>query len=64
MKILMWIIVAIVIIGGLAWFMSGDNESTNNAGNQQSINEVTESSSIESDEQVFTEIDNALEDLE
>ena len=62
MKILIWIIVALVIVGGLAWFMSGD--STTNSEESFQSTEVTESSSIESDQQVFTEIDNALEGLE
>lgn len=64
-KIIMWIVVAIVIVGGLVWFMSSP-DSTNNVDteNQQLSNEVTESSSIQSDEQVFAEIDSAIEGLE
>lgn len=62
-KILMWIVVAIVIVGGLAWFMSSDSTSSNTNTQQTQGTEVTQSSSIVSDEQVFTEIDNALEGL-
>ncbi|MEK6908691.1 MAG: hypothetical protein AABX23_01420 [Nanoarchaeota archaeon] len=65
MKILIWIIVALVIVGGLAWFMSGDKEtSTNTQQNSLENTGITESSSIGSDDQVFTEIDNALSELE
>lgn len=62
-KILIGIVVAIVIVGGLVWFMSGDS-SIDTTSNSETANEVTESSSIQSDEQVFAEIDNALEGLE
>ncbi|MEK6894650.1 MAG: hypothetical protein AABX10_04255 [Nanoarchaeota archaeon] len=65
MKILIWIIVGLVIVGGLVWFMSGDQETGTNTGSNGLQNtEVTESSSIQSDEEVFTEIDNALAGLE
>ncbi len=64
MKILIGIIVAIVIVGGLVWFMSGDSTSDSSNTNSNQNTEVTESSSIESDQEVFTEIDNALEGLE
>jgi hypothetical protein len=64
MKIIIWIIVAIVVIGGLAWFMSSDSiqDSTNNTGNTGS-QEIIESGSINSNDQVFNEIDNALSSL-
>ena len=67
MKILFWIIVALVIVGGLFWFMSPNSEDkTSNQNNDQegSTNKITESTSIESDDEVFNEIDNALSELE
>ncbi|MBM3232465.1 hypothetical protein FJZ21_03775 [Candidatus Pacearchaeota archaeon] len=66
MKLLIWGIVVLVIIGGLAWFMSGDSEDSSTEGGSSVApsSEITESSSIESDDEVFAEIDNALEDLE
>jgi flagellar basal body-associated protein FliL len=63
MKILIWIIVALIIVGGLVWFMSGDS-TTETESSQNQATEVTEESSIESDEQVLAEIDNALQGLE
>lgn len=64
-KIIMWVIVAIVIVGGIFWFMSGDSSTdTMNADSETTSTEITESSSIQSDEEVFTEIDSALEGLE
>ncbi len=64
-KIIMWIIVAIVIVGGVFWFMSGDSSTdTINTDSETTSTEITESSSIQSDEEVFTEIDSALEGLE
>jgi len=70
MKILIWIIVALVVVGGLAWFLSSDsstntdNTDSNFNKNQVPSGQVTESGSIESDDQVFEEIDNALSELE
>ncbi len=64
-KIIMWVIVAIVIVGGVFWFMSGDSSTdTINTDSETTSTEITESSSIQSDEEVFTEIDSALEGLE
>jgi len=56
----------LVVIGGLAWFMSGDETSSTNTGTQNQIQstEITESSSIQSDDEVFSEIDNAIDQLE
>lgn len=66
MKILIGIIVVIVIVGGLFWFMSGDESTTpsDNRGQSQTGTEVTESSSIDSSDDVFSEIDNAMAGLE
>lgn len=66
MKILIWIIVALVIVGGLAWFMSSDPTSTltNDGQEQDNLQQITESTSIESDDEVFTEIDQALAELD
>jgi hypothetical protein len=71
-KLLMWIIVAIVIVGGLVWFMSGDDststitqtDTAENTGSSAQATSVTESSSIESDEEMFNEIDAAMADYE
>lgn len=64
-KIIMWIIVAIVIVGGLVWFMSPDQSiDSTNTDSETTNTEITETSSITSSDEVFTEIDNALEDLE
>lgn len=63
MRIILGIIVGLVLIGGLVWFMSGDS-STDSSTETQQADEITETTNIESDEQVFTEIDNALEGLE
>ncbi len=64
-KIIMWVIVAIVIVGGVFWFMSGDSSTdTINTDSETTSTEITESSSIQSDEEVFTEIDSALKGLE
>ncbi len=66
MKIIIWAIVAIVVIGGLAWFMSSDSSqsSTSNTENQNTgPQEITESGNINSNDQVFNEIDNALSAL-
>lgn len=61
----MWIIVAIVIVGGLVWFMSGDSSLDATNSNSKTTNtEITEASSITSSDEVFTEIDSALEGLE
>lgn len=65
MKILMWVVVAIVIVGGLVWFMSSpETDNSNSEANSEYRGEITESSSIQSDEQVLAEIDNAIEGLE
>lgn len=68
MKILVWIIVALVIVGGLVWFLSSPSteETSNTTGSSDTNNEnqVTQGSSISSDEDVFAEIDAAMEDLE
>lgn len=71
-KLILGVVVALVIIGGVVWFTSDSKDSstqieTSNAESIESSsqsNEVTESSSIESDDEVFAEIDNALEGLE
>ncbi len=64
-KIIMWIIVAIVIVGGLVWFMSPDQSiDTTNTDSETTNTEITETSSITSSDEVFTEIDSALEGLE
>jgi len=68
MKILMWIIVAVVLVGGLAWFLSSDESDANNTESEnlpeQNPSQITESGSIESDDEVFSEIDNAVEELQ
>lgn len=71
-KLIIGIVVALVIIGGVVWFTSDNKEPTTQIDNSNAestassaqSNEVTESSSIESDDEVFAEIDNALEGLE
>ena len=68
MKTLIWIIVAIVIIGGLVWFMSRDsNNSSNDSGsgtNQGSTDTLSENGRvIDTDDAVFEEIDDALAGL-
>lgn len=66
MKIIIWLIVAIVVIGGLAWFLSSDStqSSKSNTENQNTgSQEITESGNINSNDQVFNEIDNALSAL-
>ncbi|MBS3083430.1 hypothetical protein J4423_01355 [Candidatus Pacearchaeota archaeon] len=68
MKILIWIIVAIVIVGGLFWFMSGDsNNSSNDSENQQNSGNTDTLSEngrvIDTDDKVFEEIDEALTGL-
>jgi cell division septal protein FtsQ len=71
MKILIWVIVALVIVGGLTWFLSPNKsnvEKITNVGSnnqqQQNTQQVTETGSITSDDEVFNEIDNALAGLE
>ncbi|MGV8131459.1 MAG: hypothetical protein ACP5N7_05170 [Candidatus Pacearchaeota archaeon] len=64
-KIIMWIIVAIVIVGGLVWFMSPDQSiDKTNTDSETTNTEITETSRITSSDEVFTEIDSALEGLE
>lgn len=63
MRILIGIIVLLVIVGGVFWFMSS-SDTTMDREDPQEQREITESSSIESSDEVFTEIDNALEGLE
>ena len=60
MKILIWIIVAIVIVGGLFWFMSGDSNQQN-SGNTDTLSE--NGRVIDTDDKVFEEIDEALTGL-
>ena len=69
MKILIWIIVAIVLVGGLVWFMSGDsNNLSNNSGsetNEGNSVDISENGRvIDTDDKVLAEIDDALAGLE
>lgn len=68
MKILIWIIVALVIIGGLAWFFSSGTKESGSLDVQEQQNNVDISSEnsrvIGTDTQVFDEIDDALAGLE
>jgi len=70
MKILMWIIVAIVIVGGLFWFFSSPEtaDSSNNTGSEtnqaNSADTLSENGRvIDTDDKVFEEIDEALSSL-
>ena len=67
MKALIWIIVALVIVGGLAWFLSSDEsngDKIESGAGQQGTSRIIETGSISSDDNIFTEIDNALAELE
>ncbi|MBS3081715.1 hypothetical protein J4416_02115 [Candidatus Pacearchaeota archaeon] len=67
MKLLIWVIVAIVVVGGLAWFLSADKSESSSQQQQQTDNaeQLSEDGRIIStDEDVFSEIDDALNTLE
>ena len=66
MKILIWIIVAIVIVGGLVWFFSSPTavDQSNNE-NQPTPDTLSENGRvIDTDDKVFEEIDDALTGIE
>lgn len=66
MKILIWVIVALVVVGGLVWFLSSDTtESVNTPEDQNNIEDISENNNIiDTDSAVFDEIDDALGTLE
>ncbi len=68
MKMFIWIIVAIIIVGGIAWFLSSSNKAsdTSSDNNQQdSIDQLSENGRIiDTDAKVFEEIDDAVNALE
>ncbi len=67
MKIIIWAIVAIVIVGGIAWFISSDNSEANSQqiDNEENNNpnQISEDNTLETDDDVFNEIDDALNSL-
>lgn len=64
MKILIWVIVAIVFIGGLAWFLSPDSNYEEQETSQNIDQELEGGEIIDTEENLLTEIDNALAGLE
>ncbi len=66
MKILIWIIVTIVIVGGLFWFLSSDTaESSNFLEEQNNTDPLSENGRIiDTDTKVFEEINDAVSGLE
>lgn len=61
MKILIWIIVALVVIGGIAWFLSSDTADSSNVLEQENVDQLTESGRIiDTDNKVFDEIEEAV----
>jgi len=64
MKILIWVIVAIVLIGGLAWFLSSDSTYEEQETSQNTGQELEGGEIIDTEENLITEIDNALNNLE
>lgn len=64
MRIVIGIIVLLVLIGGLFWFMSGNESGREEIRETATESDISESSSIESDEEVFNEIDTAMAGLE
>ena len=65
MKILVWIIVAIVIVGGLFWFFSSpETADSSNDTEQQNTDTLSENGRvIDTDDKVLAEIDDALTGL-
>ena len=65
MKLLIWLIVAVVIVGGMAWFLSSDTADSSDALEQQNVDPLSESGRIiDTDTKVLEEIDDALAGLE
>ncbi len=66
MKILIGIIVAVVLIGGLVWFFSSDTTPVNEEQQNQVTDQLSESGGrvIDTDDKVFEEIDDAMNSLE
>ena len=64
MKALIWIIIALVIIGGVAWMITSNNssDSSDSSGNNDPLSESGRV--IDTDTAVFDEIDDALSGLE
>ena len=68
MKILIWVIVAVVIVAGLAWFLSSDAAESSDALEEQNPSGVDQLSEngriIDSDKKVLEEIDESMLELE
>ena len=66
MKALIWIIVAVTVIGGLAWFLSSDTANSSRTLDQQdNVDPLLDSGRIiDTDTKIFEEIDDAIGLLE
>ncbi|MEK6847335.1 MAG: hypothetical protein AABY16_04155 [Nanoarchaeota archaeon] len=69
MKSIVWTIVALVIFGGIAWFFLSDNSESDtqqtDSSDDVNVDELSvEGRVLETDDNVFSEIDDAVNDLE
>ncbi|MEK6916070.1 MAG: hypothetical protein AABW89_06025 [Nanoarchaeota archaeon] len=64
MKIIIWLIVAIVLVGGLAWFLSSDTENINSLNEEKDTSQISEEGRvIDTDNAVLDEIDEVLSEI-
>ena len=64
MKIIIWLIVAIVLVGGLAWFLSSDTENINSLNEEKDTSKISEEGRvIDTDNAVLDEIDEVLSEI-
>lgn len=65
MKTLIWIVIALVVIGGIAWFLSSDAAQSSDALEQQdNYDPLSENGRIiDTEDKVFEELDEAIAEL-
>ncbi len=65
MKLLIWIVIALVIIGGIAWFMSSNDIDLDGDASDSDVDTLSENGRvIDTDTAVFDEIDDAMGEIE
>lgn len=63
MKALIWIIIAIIVLGGLFWYASSNNDSSESNSNSALDGSSIETRVLNTDTDVFNEIDETVNAL-
>ena len=65
MKLLIWILAILIVIGGIFYFTSSEDTTSSDSTSDSKIDSLSESGRVlDTDTAVFNEIDDALESFE